>query len=136
MSTANLLLPGTRKFRENSADSVTYHLSGHTATNPRTITISRTLPTPRKGNPGTCKIAINARNNVTLDVTKPTERVVPVIFKCETSVPVGANIQALEDLFWELKQVLDWDSNFKNEQSDLFTSGMLPDENPTTPDPI
>lgn len=126
--TVNLLPTGSRKFRENTADSVLFHMMEHTADRPSTVTVTRTLPTPRKGNPGTQKTTINCRTTSILDVGLATERKVPVIVKIETSVPVGADyndfIRALNNISGA---VLVNFNTLTSEQRDLFITGLLPE---------
>lgn len=134
MTQFNLLPLDTIKYRENSADSVVFHLDGHTPEAPRTCTYTRTLPKPRKGNNGTMKVMLNVRNTVNIgSVEEP--NYVPVIAKLETSVPVGASI---DDLYYTPFGVLealagsrpDAVQQIKNnayaEQRNIFIHGLLP----------
>lgn len=126
----NLLPQNSVKFRENSADSVVYQLEGHTATEPATLTITRVLPTPRKGNNGTMKVYLNARR--TTSITVPGDagsviRQVPVICKVETSLPVGADTMVLKQLFSDLSRFMTVNGSADDDQERVFASGLLPD---------
>lgn len=134
MSLENMLPPGARKFRENSADSVVYNCIDHSAEQPSTLTISRQLPVPRKGNPGTVKMFINRRKSIVLDRSGPNERVVPFIVKIETSAPVGTD---LGDVTLTLQSILalldDSKSGSQDDFRDLYLTGMLPNEDYSAP---
>lgn len=133
--TVNLLPTGSRKFRENTADSVLFHMMEHTADKPSTITVTRTLPTPRKGNPGTQKTTINCRTTSILDVGLATERKVPVIVKIETSMPVGANSNDFKRALNNISGAVIVSLNtLSDEQKDLFITGLLPEASVATPE--
>jgi len=131
VATVNLsiLPPSSRKFRETNADTTVFQQGDHTADRPALVTVTRTLPTPRKGNPGTQKVTINYRRTTTLDVGLPTERIAPVILKVETSIPVGSNIDDVAELFKAPGAAIKLDSGAVREfQKDLFINGLLPNE--------
>lgn len=128
---------GAIKFRENSADSVTFNLSGHTAALPRTLTISRVLPTPRKGNPGTVKIYMNTRRSFLVDVGTANERTVLAISKNETSIPVGIDAAEAGVFIRTSISGIVGDDDGQGDVSlagrdasciDLFVQGLLPDQ--------
>lgn len=78
------------KFRENSKDSVVYIHDDHTVEKPHQLTITSELPVVRKNNPGTVKTTLNAR--VTTNIgTAEEPKLVPVICKVQTSIPVGTS---------------------------------------------
>lgn len=123
----NLLPADSIKFRENSADSVVYHLENHTSALPHTMTITRSLPVPRKGNAGTMKIFINVRKTVVM-ATPDGDRAVPLISKLETSLPVGCSIQDfISGCFTPLSALTGTHIEIAKEQQDLFQTGLLPD---------
>jgi len=136
--TYNLLPDGAVKFRENSADSVLFHLKEHTPSAPATMTITRTLPKPRKGNNGTVKVLINARRHVDIQVDgSEGTRSVPVICKLETSLPVGAEVEVLRSLFGDIKNfVATGVASIHDDVRNVFEIGLLPDgsgESPNLP---
>lgn len=135
--TNNLLSPSAEKFRENSADSVVFHSLGHTPTSPATVTVTRTLPKPRKGNNGTMKVLVNARR--TVDITAPGDagtRPVPVIVKLETSMPVGADITDLTHVLVDIMRFAAPVPQTEGDRQKLFQYGLLPDGSGTAiPDP-
>lgn len=100
MSKSQIVQSGSEKFRENSADSVTFHNGSHTAILPDTVTISRSLPTPRKGNMGTTKISLNCRKAFVIHEGTANEKTVLGIVKVETSVPVGIDPNELFDFVY------------------------------------
>lgn len=129
MSQNKLLPSGTVKYRENSADSVVFHLKGHTAQAPRTMTITRELPTPRKGNLGTMKLKINVHMPVDIG-TETVPNITPSVVKVETSVPVGAHSSALQTAFRAISAMMfsDYENGDASQPvSNLFLYGLLPD---------
>lgn len=119
------------KFRENSADSVTFNMDGHGADEPRTVTISRSLPTPRKGNQGTVKTFINVRKTVIINEDTANEKPVVAILKIETSVPVGCSDSAIMDMFKSILDGLTTTGEYSEpgrirSMSNLFIKGLLP----------
>lgn len=129
MSQDKLLPGGTVKYRENSADSVVFHLFGHTASAPRTMTITRDLPTPRKGNLGTMKVKVNVHMPVDIG-TELVPNITPTVIKLETSVPVGSHSAALQAGFESLSKMMyhifDDDEN-SGPVRKLFLNGLLPE---------
>lgn len=115
-----------RKFREQAGNKVQYLLPGHSSANSRTITATSVLPVPRKGNPGTLKTAVNVHLGVTLDAGKVTERVVPVVAKLETSLPMGINPAELELAMSYLHGATDILTD--EIAKDLFCVGILPQQ--------
>lgn len=107
--------------RERGPDTIVYALSGHTPINPKTLTITSSLPVPRKGNAGTTKTLVALRHEVTLGKGTETEKNVPVIAKLETSFPVGTDISDILPLLSQLGAAV-----LMNEQSasDFFVSGL------------
>jgi hypothetical protein len=91
----NHLPSGSVKFREHSADSVVFLLEDHTAEQPRTLTLTRTLPVARKGNAGATKILTNVHINTNIG-TDEAPKIVPVVAKLEVSAPVGASSAAIQ----------------------------------------
>lgn len=130
MSKFNILPDDTIKFRETSADSVVFHLAGHTPELPRTFTQSRILPTPRKGNAGTCKTFINVR--VTSNIGSAENPVlVPTIVKLEISCPVGSTSETAHTALTALEG-LTAPSHYADDdlfvaRDDLLLSGYLLD---------
>ncbi len=117
---------GSKKFRENNADSVLFHLKDHTPELPRTLTVTRTLPTPRKGNAGTMKVMFNIRR--TYEIPSGTGfKTVPAIVKLETSMPVGLKprecIETLMSFGGITTDVVDYDET----REAIFIRGELPD---------
>jgi len=90
------------KFREISSDKIVYNLPGNSIEAPKKVTVTSTLPVPRKGNPGTVKTLFNVHKQVTLDVGLSTERQAPIVMKLEVSFPLGSTdadrIAALTDV--------------------------------------
>jgi hypothetical protein len=87
------------KFRELSQDSVQYLLPGHSVEYPKTITVSRNLPIPRRGNRGTNKTTINTHIYVNVGTTE-SPKIVPVVCRLEVSAPVGCSREdIIEALF-------------------------------------
>jgi len=133
---SQLVPHGATKFRENSADSVTFHLAEHTAALPSIVTISRTLPTPRKGNAGTMKIFVNFRKSILINSGLADEKIVLQISKLETSIPVGISAAAARvNVRDSLLGFITTDSNPDNttagrDQSleDMLVTGILPDQ--------
>jgi hypothetical protein len=130
MSNYNMLPDNTTKFRETSADSVVFHLAGHTPELPRTLTQSRILPTPRKGNAGTCKTFLNAR--VTSNIGSVENPVlVPTIVKLEISCPVGSTSETVHTALTALEGLTApshySDVNSSDARDDLLLSGYLLD---------
>lgn len=133
MSLSLQILPAdSLKFRENSADSIVYHLPGHTPTRPFTATVTRALPSPRKGNAGTMKIFVNIRKSEEITGPDGISRIVPVITKLETSVPVGTDAQT--GLFTCLEVIRGFTADLSNPDKDkdatlasLFMAGYLPE---------
>lgn len=125
----SILPPFSRKFRETNADTTVFQQGDHSATRPALVTVTRILPTPRKGNPGTQKVTINYRRTTVLDVGLPTERMAPVILKIETSIPVGTDVTDILDLFKAPSAALSVSDPavLENFQKDLFITGLLPD---------
>lgn len=104
MPKSQIVTPGSRKFRENSADSVTFHNTDHSAVLPDTTSISRSLPTPRKGNMGTTKISLNCRKAFVIHKDTANEKTVLGIIKVETSVPVGIDADDFYSLVYQSLQ--------------------------------
>lgn len=126
MSNVNLLPQNAVKFRENSADSVVFHLQGSTPSMPKSLTVTRILPTARKGNAGTMKIMINVRITSNLG-DQITPRYVPTILKLETSCPVGAGNGPLVEAFHAIKTIVDVSGEALADQDALFLTGLLLD---------
>jgi hypothetical protein len=78
------------KFREVSSDKIVYNLPGSSIEDPKQITVTSTLPTPRKGNPGTVITAFNIRRLVVLDAGTDSERKAPIVVKVQYSLPLGS----------------------------------------------
>jgi hypothetical protein len=78
------------KFREVAAGKIVYNLPNSSIEVPKILTVTSTLPTPRKGNPGTVKTLFNIHNQVTLDAGLPTQRQAPIVLKLEVSFPLGS----------------------------------------------
>lgn len=117
---------GSKKFRENSADSVLFHLKDHTPELPRTLTVTRTLPTPRKGNAGTMKVQFNLRRNYQIP-NGTGFKTVPAIVKLETSMPVGLKPRECIETLISLIGVTSLDANFDEIREAIFIRGELPD---------
>lgn len=83
------LFDTVKKLRELSPNKILFVFADHTPAHPNTLTVTSVLPAPRKGNPGTMKTTLAFNKSVTLDAGKPTERVVPVVARLETSFPMG-----------------------------------------------
>jgi len=117
---------GTKKFRENSADSVLFHLEGHTPELPRTLTVTRNLPTPRKGNAGTMKVTFNVRRSFTLPQGTG-YKVVPAIVKLETSMPVGLTAGQCIETLNQIMGCVTNDTAYYDTLESIFVLGELPD---------
>lgn len=115
-----------KKFRELGGSKTQYILAEHAPDLPRHVTVTSTLPVPRKGNPGTLKTAVNVHYGVKLDVGLPTERLVPIVAKCETSFPVGTTLADQKAAVEVLRKVINL-GNGTRETADLFRIGILPD---------
>lgn len=113
------------KLREKSADSILYTLEDHAADFPQTVTITSTLPTPRKGNPGTVKTLINVRTTIALDEGKPSERYVPLIAKLEMSCPVGSTPFNRQNVSYIVAAALLQSNDAFDDQ---FYNGILPQD--------
>jgi len=113
-----------QKLREKSADSVLYTLRHHNIEMPQTLTVTSSLPSPRKGNPGTVKTVMNLRLTDKLDRGLPTERNVPIIIKLETSFPVGSDSTKRMSALLAMATVL---TQAPNAADSLFYSGLLPE---------
>jgi hypothetical protein len=113
------------KLREKSADSVVYTLPRNEVEKPRILTITSTLPRPRKGNPGTVKTNLNLRHTVTIDRGKDTERDVPVVLKLDTSFPVGTNTG---DRQFAIEQLIAILMQLPQTRDQLFYEGLLPQD--------
>jgi hypothetical protein len=136
MSIDNLLPNGSVKFRETSADSVVFHTIGHTPELPRTMTITRTLPVPRKGNAGTAKIVVSLR--VHEDIGTPeAPNVVPIISKFSTSCPVGSKYASMALSLNMFAFLLDrqtyGEETTEQAREDLFLRGYLLDNTGAAP---
>jgi hypothetical protein len=106
-----------------------FHLDGHTAVAPRSLSVTRILPTPRKGNPGTCKTFLNLRLTTDISHTEGVEKLVPTIIKIETSCPVGSDMDPLRLAFVQLANILKptGPGDHSAAQRDLFLRGYLLD---------
>jgi len=136
MSKSQIVIFGATKFRENSADSVTFHCDDHTAGLPSTQSFSRILPTPRKGNLGTVKALMNARKAFVINSGTATEKSVLGIIKVETSVPVGVSENEFRLYLTEVLKGYNTsqsenggsDAGRNKSNTDMTVNGLLPDE--------
>jgi hypothetical protein len=129
MSIEQFIQPGASKFRENSADSVVFNLEGHTPEYPRSLTMTRTLPVPRKGNAGTSKVLLNFRVSANIG-TADVPKIVPTILKIETSIPVGTSVDVVKVLFAQAEDVIkmteaETDLGFGTRRNEVFMQGYL-----------
>lgn len=113
-----------QKLREKSADSTVYVFDDHTVERPHTLTITSTLPTPRKGNPGTVKTQLNMHKTVVLDEGTSNERTVPLVVKTETSFPVGTSQADREAVLLDMAGL----QTCGNQGDKLLFNGVLPAE--------
>lgn len=113
------------KLRELAMDKILYMLPGHSIELPRTVTITSTLPVPRRGNPGTVKTSVNIRLTSVLDAGKATERTVPVVMKIETSFPLGTSLSDRTAILNEGSQALAMETA---DATNLYYNGLLPQD--------
>lgn len=121
------ILPvNTVKFRENSSDSVVFHLEGSTAEMPYTMTFTRQLPTARKGNNGTMKTFVNIRFTVNIG-TDEVPKYVPQVVKLETSIPVGSEVTTfVNKLLYPIRLLSSNNADTIDELERVFVHGLLP----------
>lgn len=113
------------KYRENSKDSIVYIAQSHTVEQPRLVTVTSELPTPRKGNAGTMKTTINSRWTVNIAKDGEPENNVPVIVKLQTSFPVGSEVSDMQDACHVISNFMaQADADFEK----LFKTGLLPND--------
>lgn len=111
------------KFREVAAGKIVYNLPGSSIEVPKTLTVTSTLPMPRKGNPGTVKTLFNIHNQVTLDAGLPTQRQAPIVLKLEVSFPLGSSEQ---DRTETLQLLMGLSSYSDAELQALLKNGVMP----------
>lgn len=111
------------KFREVAAGKIVYNLPGSSIEVPKTLTVTSTLPTPRKGNPGTVKTLFNIHNQVTLDKGLPTERQAPIVVKLDVSFPLGSTEADRAETLAMLSGLYDYTDA---ELNALLKNGVLP----------
>lgn len=129
MSTVNDFVPaGAKKFREISADSVMFYLDEHTPSKPHTLTFSRKLPVPRKGNAGAMKMTTNCHINVDIG-TLESPKIVPVVVKVDISAPVGAPLAAIQKAFRTATLGIDFAKSASHTScwEEFAQQGLLPD---------
>jgi hypothetical protein len=115
---ANATFAKITKFRELSPNKIMYVYADHSAAMPHTVTVTSTLPAPRKGNPGTLKTSIVIHKSVILDAGKASERIAPVVTRLETSFPMGSTQADREDVLTDI-------SVFKDLATDTLASKLL-----------
>lgn len=126
MSVLTSILPeGAKKYRENNADSVTFLLPENTPDRPRTLTVTRQQANARKNNLGTVKYTFNCHINTRIEVSETVSRVVPVVVKLETSIPVGADDGAILAALASVAPVVN--PGNMQEVFELIKVGLLPD---------
>lgn len=126
MTIANKFVPkGAVKFRENSADQVVFHLKDHSVELPHTLTITRTLPEPRRGHYGTQKFYFNYRKTINMG-SEQEKKLAPVITKIETSVPVGAEAIELANVLSNASLLIAPSAD-SGDIIDALRAGLLPD---------
>jgi hypothetical protein len=133
---ANLLQDGAKKFRENSADSVLFHLNQHTPALPRTLTSTRELPKPRKGNLGTNKTFLNFRIMRNIATTGEADKLVPQIVKIETSNPVGITEDDMAEILVEVVRFIGSNATYRPTQVQMYINGELLEVLPEVPDVV
>lgn len=111
------------KFREVAAGKIVYNLPDSSIEVPKTLTVTSTLPVPRKGNPGTVKTLFNIHNQVTLDAGLPTQRQAPIVLKLEVSFPLGSSEQ---DRTETLQLLMGLSSYSDAELQALLKNGVMP----------
>lgn len=119
------LFTEAKKFREIAADKFTYTLSGFTLDKQNLLTVQSTLPSPRKGNPGTLKTSLNFRKQVTLDAGLSTERTAPIVIKVDMSFPLGATVADKDVVRAYLAKLANVSDTTVNE---LVYNGILPQD--------
>lgn len=107
--------------RTTGPDTTVYSLPGHTPVNPFTLTAVSRLPVPRKGNAGTTKTTLSLRREITINKGTDQEKIVPMIARIETSVPVGVSQSDFKAMIEGLACPLLLDEMHVN---DLFLSGL------------
>jgi hypothetical protein len=122
----NALFAKITKFRELSPNKIMYVYDDHSAAMPHTVTITSTLPAPRKGNPGTLKTSIVIHKSVVLDAGKPTERVAPIVSRLETSFPMGSLQADRDDTLTDISLIKGLAAD--QEVARLLETGILPQD--------
>lgn len=118
-------LESITKFRELSNDKILYNCPGHSIELPQTVTITSTLPTPRKGNPGTVKTLVNVRRTIVLGEGTASERNVPVVAKIELSLPLGTSAAERKAIMQQSASALLMSDD---DATSLFYTGILPQD--------
>lgn len=119
------LFKSVKKLRELSPNKILFVFNDHTPALPNTLTVTSVLPAPRKGNPGTMKTTLAFNKSVVLDAGKPTERVVPIVARMETSFPMGTTSSDREAVLNALAAgTILQDTPI----SDLLEKGMIPQD--------
>lgn len=119
------LFDSVTKFREVAAGKIVYNLPGSSIEVPKVLTVTSTLPTPRKGNPGTVKTLFNLHNQVTLDTGLPTQRQAPIVVKLEVSFPLGSTDSDREESLMMVGLLCDYSDGVLEA---LLKNGVLPQD--------
>jgi len=117
------------KFREVSADKLIFNGPGHSIELPEQLTVTSTMPTPRKGNPGPVKTSLSFNKSIILDQGLDSQRTAPIVIKVDVSLPVGTTLSdyigACAVIFGAVT-VEDSPGSYDTTFVDLTRAGLLP----------
>lgn len=111
------------KYRELSANTVSFITSLHTSEKADKLTLTSTPPKAQPGNAGVSRTLLNRQRQVVINEGLDNERIVPIVVKLEVSMPVGADADALDDLLHDIQAFTVMDDASK---SALFVNAIIP----------
>jgi len=94
---------GLTKFREISANQVSFISPTHTSEKADKLTLTSTPPKPQPGNAGVTRTLINVQREVVINAGLSNERIVPIVVKMEVSMPVGASVADLDTVLHRIQ---------------------------------
>lgn len=114
------------RLRRLAPGKALYGMYGNEPGNQQQLTVETIYPTPRAGNPGTCKTKLNMRMDEEIVVDGETRKV-PLIIKVETSFPVGTDEGIHATILSRMASLLAPQGDDSTvEREDLFYLGILP----------